>query len=103
MSEWLVIMTQKMKVLETTQVKMNPKCYCQKESLQLKSKLDKVFFKCREQKCGFFKFMETMDQYDPSKFKRGSCFRCGRYRCDSVDCDEIHDIFGNIINEDVVD
>ena len=51
------------------------------------------FFSC--DKCKYFKW--NTNSYNRTNFKNGSCFRCGRYGCDAVDCDKETDFYGNII------
>lgn len=80
---------------------MGVKCYCNTETIKLQVKKEgpnqhRYFLKCKTDKCKFWKWCDT-DNYDTTKFKMGSCFRCGRYNCDATDCEETHDIFGNKI------
>ena len=83
----------------------NPKCFCGKETVKFKVKKQGVncgreFCKCVKSECKFWKWTDEMNQYNPHKFKNGSCFRCGRYNCDATDCEESFDIFGNIIEDE---
>lgn len=82
-----------------------PKCFCGLDSVKLKVKKQtpnygRTFYKCYGDGCKFFKWQDTMDEYNPEVFKNGACFRCGRFRCDATDCEETFDVFGNIIPED---
>jgi hypothetical protein len=56
------------------------------------------FYSCKTRKCKFFKWGDS-DGYDPSKFKLGTCYRCGNYGCDAVDCEKQSDFYGNLIPE----
>jgi hypothetical protein len=69
----------------------------------------KKFYKCQNQpslKClDFFQWehqekkaqIKSKKEYDSDRFKRGSCFRCGRWGCYADACYQTHDWFGNLI------
>lgn len=81
-----------------------PKCYCDADSIEFKVKKEnnnkgRKFYKCDGSVCKFFKWADRVDEYDPDKFRRGTCHRCGRYNCDSTDCEETWDTFGNVIRD----
>lgn len=35
--------------------------------------------------------------YNSSRFKRGACYRCGYFGCESIECNKKFDWFGNLI------
>ncbi len=79
------------------------RCKCKKDMIKLRVKKEgnnqgRYFWKCKENKCN--QFIWDPPQYDPSKFKRGACYKCGRWNCDAVDCEETHDWFGIPIPDD---
>jgi len=80
------------------------RCLCKKEASLFTVKKEGVnknreFYKCELNVCDFFAWNDSKN-YDTNKFKKGSCFRCGRYGCDGTDCDEKFDWFGNRIPSD---
>ena len=75
----------------------NCECYNKKKFIVVKKEgpnKGREFFKCG--KCQRF-FWNDSKNYDEDKFKNGACFRCGFYGCDSTDCKEEFDWFGNLI------
>jgi hypothetical protein len=82
---------------------MSENCFCgvKRAEYTVKKKgpnSGKSFFTCKKRKCKYFEWKET--RYDSSRFRRGSCYRCGRYNCDAEECEEEFDWFGNKIPED---
>lgn len=78
-----------------------PNCKCNEPSIQLTVKKDgpnkgRKFYKCKTSACNFFSWVG----YNPGRFKNGACYRCGRWGCDLVDCEETTDFYGNLIPED---
>lgn len=57
------------------------------------------FSKCN--KCNKFYWKDTKYyKRDQEKYKIGSCYRCGYYGCDLIDCKKQFDWFGNLIPDD---
>jgi len=82
---------------------LNPKCKCGVTSVKRTVKKEgenkgKKFFICANGNiCKFFKWVEEMNNYDGSKFHKGTCFRCGKFGHNLKDCQEIYDYFSNLI------
>jgi hypothetical protein len=75
-------------------------CSCKKELPLLTVKKEgtnkgKEFYSCRE--CNYFSWKNSCDSYNPNKFKQGSCYRCGRWGCDAIDCQQKRGYYGNDI------
>lgn len=77
-------------------------CLCGKSALLLTVTKDsenkgKKFYACPDKKCNYFKWLNN---YNPSKFQNGACYRCGRFGCYADDCNEVNDFYGNKIPDD---
>lgn len=90
--------------MDTTETR---ECKCGKKCKALIVKKEgpntgKKFFSCKA--CNFFEWADQPQRkYDPSRFKNGSCYRCGRWGCYIEDCEETKDFFGNTIPENYAD
>jgi len=83
----------------------NPNCKCGKESKCFTVRKEgpntgRKFYTCPDNKvCNFFQW-EDSNNYNPERFKSGSCHRCGRWGCEITECKETHDYYGNEIPEE---
>jgi ssDNA-binding Zn-finger/Zn-ribbon topoisomerase 1 len=79
------------------------KCLCNKPAKKLTVAKDgankgKEFYTCsNNRKCNFFKWVDDVNNYNPSRFKENTCDRCGRFNCKPDTCAEKTDFFGNKI------
>jgi len=84
---------------------MAPNCQCNIEAVQFTVKKDgpnkgRKFYTCKTKQCKYFEWSDNTN-YNPDKFKNGTCFRCGKWgHYDEGDCKETHDWFGNLIPND---
>ena len=46
--------------------------------------------------CNKFYWNDSIN-YNPEKFKNGSCYRCGTWGCEITDCEKSFDWYGNLI------
>lgn len=79
-------------------------CKCNEPSILLIVKKEgpnkgRGFYKCASKfnDCGFFKWSSEAG-YGKKTFKIGTCFRCGRYGCETSSCSHLTDFYGNIIS-----
>ena len=87
---------------------MSYNCLCGVEASLLTVKKDgpnkgRLFYTCKSRTCKFFYFEDEIEEklamgnYNPDRFKPGSCYRCGTWGCNMEDCEKTHDWFGNKI------
>lgn len=78
-------------------------CDCEETAIRYQVRKEgpnkgRYFFTCDSRACKYFEWEDGIN-YNPARFRKGTCGRCGRYNHCAEECDEMDDFFGNEIPE----